>query len=338
MNLFNKNPQSSLIVIAEIGVNHEGSADKACELVHLAAQAGADAVKLQSYTPLRYASRENPERFERVSRFALSEQDHLKIIATAKDLQIGFMSTPLTEDWVPFLAQHVDAFKIASGDLTFEPVIRKVAKTQKPMVISTGASTLDEIDQAVNWVTEETNTSDLGSRLWLMHCIAAYPAPADQAEIRTIPFLRERYGLNVGWSNHVLGDAVSLAAVAHGANLVEVHFTDQKHGRDFHDHSLSFEAEDLSAFIERAKQIPSCLGSGLDRTVLPCERSLVPHIRKGLIAKHDLLPGQTLSESDFLFCRTEKGLPSRYCNEVIGKQITSPIKQGFPIQQQDLKW
>src|SRR5579862_431048 len=151
MELFGRNLDRDFVLIAEIGVNHEGSLDKAKELVRLAHEAGADAVKLQSYTPARYASASDRERLARVTRFALSEADHLELFELARELGANLFSTPVTEDWVPFLDKQARAFKIASGDLTFEPVIRAAARTGKAVILSTGASTLEEVIRAVGW-------------------------------------------------------------------------------------------------------------------------------------------------------------------------------------------
>ncbi len=177
MKLFDKDLNREIAVIAEIGVNHEGDVEVASKLVRLAAEAGADAVKFQTFTPARYASASDPARLERVTGFALDEAAHRRLAKEAESHGIAFFSTPVTEDVVPLLDELCSAFKIASGDLTFEPVIRAAASRGKPVVLSTGLGTLEEVDRAVGWVRDEVGEQALAERLVLMHCISAYPTP-----------------------------------------------------------------------------------------------------------------------------------------------------------------
>jgi N,N'-diacetyllegionaminate synthase len=333
MKIFGKDLNTDLVVIAEIGVNHQGDVEYAKELIRLAAGTGADAVKFQSYSPERFVSRDNPERFDRVTRFGLSEDDHHVLIAEAKKQGIAFFSTPVTDDWVPFLNENCEAFKIASGDLTFEPVIRAAAKTGKPVIISTGAANLDDIDAAVGWVRDEVGEDKLKDSLAIMHCICSYPAAVDQANILSVPFLKERYGLNVGYSNHVIEPEPSLAAVALGASIIEVHFTDKKTDRDFHDHALSFEPQELKAFIESAGLIRSALGS-YNKTVQPCEVDLVPIVRKGLVAANDLPSGHVITRDDLMYCRPSIPFSSADVDVVVGKTLNDDVPKGYPFKQE----
>lgn len=332
MNLLNKDP----LIVAEIGVNHEGSIDKALELTRLAAQAGADIIKFQSCTPERFIAAHDTIRRERVSRFALSKENHLALHKLTQELGVKFMSTPTTEDWVEILEPLCPAFKIASGDITFKPVIQKAAQTGKPLIISTGAATINEIDQAVAWVRDEVGEQNLKDRLILMHCVAAYPVPIDEANLLSIPFLRDRYGLSIGYSNHVIGIEASLAAVALGASVIEIHFTDQKEGREFRDHALSFEPEDLRKFVEMARTIKSALGS-YEKVVQNCERDMIPMIRKGVIAARALKAGATLSEEDLVYARPATEFKALEIDQLIGKVLTQDLEKGYLIPKDSIK-
>ena len=141
-------------VIAEIGVNHEGSVDSAMHLISLAHESGADAVKFQSYTPERFIAFNDIERMKRVKKFHLDESDHLRLIDHSNSIGIPFFSTAVTEDWIDFLNQNTFVIKIASGDITFEATIRSAAETGKKVILSTGGSTLKEVHQAINWFKE----------------------------------------------------------------------------------------------------------------------------------------------------------------------------------------
>ncbi|MGH1456358.1 MAG: N-acetylneuraminate synthase family protein [Alphaproteobacteria bacterium] len=336
MKIFNKDADKDLIVIAEIGVNHQGDVNYAKELIRLAATTGADAVKFQSYTTERYASKENMERFERVKRFQLSEADHIELIKVANEADIIFFSTPVTEDWIPFLNQHTPAFKIASGDITFEPVIRAAATTGKPLIISTGTATIDEIDQAVDWVKDEIGVEKTKENLALMHCICFYPAPIEQANVLSVPFLAERYGLPVGYSNHVIESEACLAAVALGANIIEIHFTDKKTDRDFHDHALSFEPQELKAFIESAGRIKSALGQ-YTKTVQPCEVDLIPLVRKGVVAVRDLPEGHVITDTDLVYARPATSFTSAERSSLVGRKLKASVAEGHTFKRENVQ-
>lgn len=335
MNLFGKDLTRDVAIIAEIGVNHEGSPDKAAELLELAAIAGADAVKFQSYTPERYASASDPVRLERVRRFALGESVHADLAAQAQKLGVSFFSTPLSEDWVPFLATLSDVIKIASGDLTFEPVVRTAARTGKAIVLSTGLGTIDEIEIAVGWVRDEVGDDALKSSLALMHCVSAYPVPVEEASVQSIPFLRDHFDLTIGYSNHVIGPLACWSAIALGAPLIEVHFTDCKTGREFRDHELSFEPNELRALVDAAPRIRASLGqSGKQRQA--CEEPLLEAVRKGVVAARDIPANTVLCPEDLMYARPATGIPALRISEAIGASASRDIKSGESLTFDDI--
>ena len=327
MYLFGKDLSRHVVVAAEIGVNHEGDVEAASRLLRLAAGAGADAVKFQSYTPERYVSRSDSERLERVTRFGLDRASHERLRREADELGVSFFSTPVTEDLVPMLAELCPAIKIASGDLTFEPVIRAAAKTGKPVILSTGLGTIEEIDQAVEWIRSEIGTDDLHDRLVLLHCVAAYPTPADQTNIRSVPFLRDRYDVSVGYSHHAVGIEPCLAAVALGAQVIEVHFTDRKEGRTFRDHQLSLEPSDLSDLVKRIGAISDSLGR-YGKTRAAAELPGLAAMRKGIVAARDLVAGTIIDEADIMYARPATEYAAAEREKVIGGTLTVALKRG----------
>ncbi|EKD70842.1 MAG: spore coat polysaccharide biosynthesis protein E, partial [uncultured bacterium] len=241
-----------------------------------------------------------------------------------------FLSTPMTEDWVEFLNPLCAAIKIASGDITFRPVIAAAAQTGKPIILSTGAATIDEIDHAVQWVAAEIMPAKLTDRLILMHCVSAYPTPIAEANMLSIPFLRKRYHVHVGYSNHVIGMNACLAAVSLGATLIEVHFTDQKEGRFFRDHSLSFDANDLRRFIQSAKEIHSSLGK-YGKSVQACERANIPLMRKGIIAAAPIQAGELLTVKNLMYARPADEFSAMEISALLGKCLNRNIPKGHPI-------
>ena len=335
MNLFGRNLGDDVAFVAEVGVNHEGDAEAASKLLRLAAEAGADAVKFQSYTPERYASASQPERLERMRRFVLDEAAHRRLAAEAAELGVHLFSTPLSEDMVPLLDELFPAIKIASGDLTFEPVIRAAARTGKPLLISTGAGTLDEIAEAVRWVKEEIGDAELSDRLVLMQCTSAYPTPIEEANVRVAPLLAKRFGVPVGYSNHVIGPEACLAAIALGASVIEVHFTDRKTGRDFRDHALSFEPEDLRRLIAMGRKLRASLGSG-EKVLQASEAPLRDAIRKGVVAARDLPAGKRLARDDLMLARPETHFPAAEVDRLPGRTLAKAVGAGELIRAEDL--
>jgi len=322
--------QNELSIIAEIGLNHEGSIECAKKLLTEAASTGVQYVKFQSYTTEKYAAANDPARITRLKKFSLTRDHFYELASLANSLNVKFISTPLSEDWVELLNPIVSLFKIASGDITFKPVIEAAALTGKPLIISTGAATISEIDQAVEWVKNIVGASLLSERLTLMHCVAAYPTPIDQANLHSIPFLKEKYKLNIGYSNHVMGMNACITAVALGASPIEVHYTDNKHDREFRDHALSFDFADLKSFVTLANVVRSSLGT-FEKKVQDCEKEIIPNIRKGIIAKKNLAKGHVLTKEDLAFARPGTNFKSSELDLIIGKKLSEEVQEGFLI-------
>lgn len=327
MILYGKDLSRDVLVIAEIGVNHEGDPDAALALLRAAAGAGADVVKFQTYTPARFIAAADAERLARVTRFDLGAAGFRRLKAEADRLGVGFLSTPVSDDVLPLLDELCPALKIASGDLTFEPVIRAAARTGKPVLLSTGVGTVEEIDRAVSWVADEVGEAALAQRLVLMHCVSAYPTPVDQANIRAVPFLAARYGVPVGWSHHCLEPEPCLAAAALGASVIEVHFTDRKEGRVFRDHQLSFEPEELRRLIASVRLVRASLGRA-GKTPQPCEIGARDALRKGVVVARPLAAGHVLCAEDLMYARPATGIPASGLASLIGRRLVRPAGAG----------
>jgi N-acetylneuraminate synthase/N,N'-diacetyllegionaminate synthase len=330
MRLFGRDLARETAIVAEIGVNHEGEPEAALRLVRLAAGAGADAVKFQSYTPARYAAANDAERLARVSRFALDEAAHRRIAAEAAACGIAFFSTPVTEDWVPFLTRYGAAIKIASGDLDFEPVIRTAARSGRPVILSTGLGTEAEIDRAVGWLRAELGGALLAERVVLLHCVTAYPTPIEEANLLAIPYLAERHGLAVGYSNHVIGLDACLGAVALGACVIEVHVTDRREGRAFRDHQLSLLPDELADLVRRVPGLCAARGQyGKPRQ--PSEAPLLPLVRKGVVAARDLEAGTRLAAEDLMYARPATEFAAGERDALIGRTLGVALKRGMLV-------
>jgi N-acetylneuraminate synthase/N,N'-diacetyllegionaminate synthase len=326
LQLFGKNLEHEVAVVAEIGVNHEGDEDKAAEIIRAAATAGADAVKLQTYTPARFASAADPVRFARATRFCLSNAAHRRLAEVAAGCGVILFSSAVTEDVIPFLADLFPVIKIASGDLNFEVLVRSAVATGHPVILSTGNSTIEEIDTTVGWCRDMLGAA-LPERLALLHCVSAYPAPVEEANVESVPFLKHRYGLTTGYSNHVIGAEAVLAAVALGAQIVEVHVTDCKTGREFRDHSLSFEADELARLVASVRAVKASLGKR-GKTVQPSEAPNRAAMRKGVVAARDLSAGTILGDQDLMYARPATEFEASEQPLLMGKTLTVPVRQG----------
>jgi N-acetylneuraminate synthase/N,N'-diacetyllegionaminate synthase len=326
LHLFGKDLEREVVVVAEIGVNHEGDVAAAERMIALAHEAGAHAVKLQSYTPERFASAADPARLERVKRFCLDRAAHERLAAHAHRIGATLFSTCVTEDVIPMLAELFPVIKVASGDINFEVLVRSAVRTGKPVILSTGNADLDEIDQAVRWCRDEAGAA-ADQRIAVLHCVSAYPAPIEQANVLGVPFLKQRYGLTTGYSNHVLGTEACLAAVALGAQILEVHVTDRREGKAFRDHSLSFEPAELAALIDSVRKVRAALGQA-GKPLQPAEVEIRTAMRKGVVAARDLAAGTVLVATDLMYARPATEFAAAELPSLIGRRLTVPVQRG----------
>jgi len=270
LKLFGKDLDKEVAIVAEIGQNHEGDIDRAKRLIELAKEAGADAVKFQSFTPEKLYPESMPERLARAKKHALSTTEQIRLSIYAEAVEIPWFSTPVQLDWVDFLEHEINppAFKIASGDITNTELLEAVAATGKPVILSTGGATWDELVAA--------SVMFLPSRLVVMHCSAAYPPPMDQLNLTALRTITKQINISpLGYSCHIPDIDVCIAAVALGARVLEVHFTDlggdARSQAEFHDHRVSFNKWDFIELRRRVDRINEALGDGIKRP-MPCEQ------------------------------------------------------------------
>lgn len=241
----------SVFIIAEAGNCHEGNFDRAVEMIKAAKQSGADAIKFQTIVPEKLVSADQTERLARLKKFQLATEQFQQLAEVAKRVGIMFLSTPFDINSAKFLNQLVPMFKIASGDITFTPLLKTVVGFGKPILLSTGGSTMAEIQHALDVIGDRP--------VYLLHCVLSYPTPADQANLQRINLLKQ-FGHPIGYSDHTLGLDAALAAVAMGAQVVEKHFTLDKNLSDYRDHQLSANPEELAQLIRRIRGLEIMLG------------------------------------------------------------------------------
>lgn len=319
-----------VLVVAEIGNNHEGSYALAEEMIAAAAEAGAQAVKFQTITPEKLVTADQAARLETLRRFQLDRDRTRQLAEVARKQGVLFLSTPFDLDTVAWLDPLVPAFKIASGDNDFTPLLRTVAATGKPVILSTGMADLAAVTAMRDLIRAEwTRHGRDDSGLALLHCVVSYPTPPAEANLSAIATLAT-LGETVGYSDHTLGIEAAVAAVALGARIIEKHFTLDKNLSDFRDHRLSANPAELAELVRRVRAVADMLGVSGKR-VMPCEVSSVAAVRRGVYAARDLAVGAVPTSADLVFLRPRIGLSPADFDRLAGRRLARPIKAGEPL-------
>lgn len=318
-----------VVIVAEIGNNHEGNRQLAERLIHLAAEAGADAVKFQAIEPEHLVQPADQARLAQLQRFALGPQDHEHLARIAETAGLLFLSTPFSLNAVGWLNDLVPAFKIASGDLDFDPLLKAVAATGKPVILSTGMSDTDDIAHAKQVLHSTWAATGAAPGLALLHCVSAYPTPPEHANLAAIraPALQADA---VGYSDHTQGIDIAAISVAAGARIVEKHFTLDKQHSDFRDHQLSADPEDMRQLVQRIRDIEKFLGNA-QKQHQPSEQAMAKTTRRAIVARRDLAAGQTITLDDLDWLRPASGLSPRQTSAVLGRQLTTLLARGEPV-------
>jgi N,N'-diacetyllegionaminate synthase len=325
----------STFIVAELGVNHEGDLDTARDLVRKASQAGADAVKLQTYTPECYIAADQPERLARARRFDLGREGFRELAYLAAGLGLLFFSTPLHPKDADFLNEIQPIFKISSGDLTYHELLAHVAAKGKPMILSTGLASEAEIRAAVEVLYAIRPEFAHNGQLMLMHCVAAYPTPEKDANLRNIVWLEKTFGLPVGYSDHTLDIKACELAVAVGAVAIEKHFTYRKEAQAFHDHAISADPDDLTRLVAAVRRAEILLGSPV-RGRVPAEEAFRENLRRSLAAAVNIPAGVPVERNWLTFLRPAWGLPPERADEIAGRSLKRSIPAGTLIREEDL--
>lgn len=318
-----------VLVIAEIGNNHEGDVAFAEDLIAAAADAGAQAVKFQTIIPERLVGPKEEARLAQLHRFQLSASDHVRLAATASRAGVMFLSTPFCLDAVALLDPLVPAFKIASGDNNFVALLEAVAAAAKPVLVSTGMTDLVGAGFAVGVLERVWTSNNVSPGAVLLHCVSAYPTSVGEANLRVITALAQ-FGHCVGYSDHTLGIDAAILSVALGARVIEKHFTDNKARSTFRDHSLSADPAEFRQLVARVKEANALLGDGVKRAT-DGERATIAAARRSVVAKRDLPAGHVVSWDDLDWLRPGGGLAPGLENVVLGRALRAPITAGTPL-------
>ena len=328
-------PGQPCFIIAEAGVNHNGSLEMARQLVDAAARAGADAVKFQTFKAEKVVSPQAPKaayqlqttgasesQLDMVKRLELPFDAFRELYVYCQDKGIRFMSTPFDEESVDFLAElGVAVFKIPSGEITNLPFLAHVAHKGKPMIVSTGMSYLGEVEAAVRTIEEVGNRDFV-----LLHCVSNYPANPADVNLRAMHTLAAAFGVPVGYSDHTLGIEVAIAAVALGACVIEKHFTLDR-SLPGPDHRASLEPDELAALVRGIRTVEAALGHGRKEPAAS-EANTTVVARRSLVAARDIPAGTVLTEEMIAIKRPGTGLPPAMRPYLIGRTARITILAG----------
>jgi sialic acid synthase SpsE len=300
MILFGRDLSSDIAVVAEVGVNHGGSVQWILDFLPSLKKAGVDAVKFQLFTPNLYSSRTNINRNKFLNQVKISQSDFLKVLEFGKALQLPIFATPLSHDWVNFIAEVCGVVKIASGDFTFIPTLESALNSNAQIIASTGAASESDIKRFMNMARASRNRVE--ESVALLHCISAYPPPLSQANLCAISRLKDLSGLQVGFSSHFLEDAPIYAALALGARIFEIHVTDNRTRTDIRDHALSRTPHELSNVIKTLRGLATSLQAS-GKLIQPAELEIIDSLKKGVVYSRDLPIGHVIAKCDLTFAR-----------------------------------
>ena len=322
----------STIIIAEAGVNHNGSIELAKKLIDVAAEAGADFVKFQTFKAETLVTQTadkaeyqkeitdtDESQFEMIKKLELDRKTHEELIDYCKTKDIQFLSTAFDHDSIELLAElNIPLFKIPSGEITNLPYLRHIGKMGKPIIMSTGMSTLDEVHNALNILIELDAEKE---QITILHCNTEYPTPMKDVNLKAMLTIKDELGVNIGYSDHTLGIEVPIAAVAMGATVIEKHFTLDRNMAG-PDHAASLEPGELRAMVVAIRNIEKAMGDG-EKKPSSSEKKNISVARKSIVAKMSIKKGELFTEENLTVKRPGTGISPMGWDTVIGKAASS---------------
>ena len=331
-----------VIIIAEAGVNHNGSLETAKQLIEVAYESGADIVKFQTFKADKLVSKDaikadyqkrnltsnNDSQYEMLKKLELSENQHYELIDYCNKKGVRFFSTAFDFDSIDFLSVlNLGLWKIPSGEITNYPYLRRIAQNKEPVILSTGMCEIIDIENAINVLLKFGLTKE---QISLLHCNTEYPTPMEDVNLRAMKSLADKFGLKVGYSDHTQGIEVSIAAVALGACIIEKHFTLDKQ-MEGPDHKASLEPVELYAMTKAIRNIEKALGSEI-KTITVSEKKNISIARKSIVAATNIAQGELFSENNLTVKRPGNGISPMLWESVIGCESKKQYRPDDLIQ------
>jgi sialic acid synthase SpsE len=320
-------------IIAEIGSNHNGNFDMACEMIEKAKKAGANAVKFQTFRAKDHYSKKTPKIdlykegiYELIEKLEIDRSWHSKLAPLCSKLEMDFLDSPCDAEAIRIaVSVNMPLIKIASYDMVDIRLVAEIAKTGKAVMFSAGMSTMGEIETAVNTCRANDNHNII-----ILQCTSLYPAPARLSNLKTMATMRSAFGVITGYSDHTLGDHIPCAAVAMGAKVIEKHYTldRQLPGPD---HNFAIEPEELELMISKIRDIESAIGDGIKNGPREEEMELFSKARRSLIARQKISKGSVITEEDIIIKRPGLGIHPSQLSIVVGRKALKDIDEDEPI-------
>ena len=335
-----------VLIIAEAGVNHDGSLEKAINLIDIAAEAGADFVKFQTFKSENLVSKtaekanyqainetiKSDSQFEMLKKLEMPQSWYPSLIKRCKEKEIEFLSTGFDEESLKILQDlNVSIFKIPSGEITNKPYLEYISKTDKKIILSTGMSNLDEVSMAIEILTSNGRKKE---DITVLHCNTEYPTPYEDVNLNAMVSMKKKLGISIGYSDHTQGIEVPIAAVAMGACVIEKHFTLDKKSKG-PDHQASLAPDELRLMIHSIRNIEKSLGIN-SKIVSPSEEKNLTIVRKSIHLKNDIMKGSRIKRKDLIMLRPGDGISPMKIKEVIGRVALCSLSKGYKLTKSDI--
>lgn len=332
MNSLKKNGQGVLL-IAEIGGNHEGDFGYAKKLTQLAIDSGVDVIKFQIYQGDNLVSSvTSPDRNAHFKRFELKQDEHLELADMVRSAGISYNASVWDIQSLHWIEPYLDFFKVGSGDLTAYPLLKWMAQKSKPIILSTGLASIEEIEATINYIRSVNSYYNLPDTICLLQCTTNYPTADSDVNLSVIPLLKEKFNIPIGYSHHNLHSDPLWIATILGAEVLEFHFTDIKEGRSFRDHQISLTCKDVFDLKDKLDLYNKYLGKP-SKSLLISEAGNNHHVsfRRAIYPNSDLSKGDLLIEGNLCTLRPNIGIDARDWDKVIGKRINRNILKHEPL-------
>ena len=338
---------NKVLIIAEAGVNHNGSYEIAKKLILAGAEAGVDYVKFQTFKASKLVSKdaekadyqkintndESMSQFEMLKKLEMPEKWHYDLIKYAETLNVKFLSTGFDEESIDFLESiNIDLYKIPSGEITNKPYLEHISKKKKQIIISTGMANLEEVRAAIEVLQ---NNGIQKTLITILHCNTEYPTPMLDVNLKAMLTLKEEFEVNIGYSDHTLGIEVPIAAVALGAKVIEKHFTLDKR-MEGPDHKASLDPDELKAMVNAIRNIEIAITGSGKKEVTQSEIKNILIARKSIHLKNFINAGDTIEENDLIMKRPGTGISPMRIDLIIGKKVAKDLPEDHMLNFKDL--
>ncbi len=326
------------LLIAEIGGNHEGNFDVALELTHQAIETDVDIIKYQIYTGASLVNKiVSPGRVEHFKKFELTQENHIHLAELCIQNGIQYSASIWDESVLEWIDPYLKLYKIGSGDLTAYPLLKKIAKKGKPIILSTGLSSIEDIVDSVNYIQSVNSNYKLSNNLAILQCTSLYPNKDTDVNLNVLKTLKQTFNFPIGYSDHTEGVLALRIAYGLGAQILEFHFTDSREGKIFRDHFVSLSSQEVKDLIVDIKIIKNLQGSDKKR---PTEEEIsTDHIRsfrRAIYLNRDLSAGDIIKEEDLIVLRPNHGIDARNFRKLIGKALTKNVMALNPLDWSDI--